>query len=113
MEALAAVSAALLTVYDMLKAVDRSMEIGGIRLLEKRVRSGAWVRDVDEAAGLVVRGKRAWTVHVLDAQPTRWRERVAWPCGGSGWSIEERGATCSSSVRRAWPTCRWWPWCRP
>jgi cyclic pyranopterin phosphate synthase len=47
MEALAAVSAALLTVYDMLKAVDRSMEIGGIRLLEKRGgRSGAWARDV-------------------------------------------------------------------
>jgi len=46
MEALAAVSAALLTVYDMLKAVDRSMEIGGIRLLEKRGgRSGTWVRE--------------------------------------------------------------------
>jgi cyclic pyranopterin phosphate synthase len=36
MEALTAVSAALLTVYDMLKAVDRAMEIGGIRLLSKR-----------------------------------------------------------------------------
>lgn len=35
MEALAAVSAALLTVYDMLKAVDRSMEIGGVRLIHK------------------------------------------------------------------------------
>lgn len=35
MEALAAVSAALLTVYDMLKAVDRGMEIGGIRLTHK------------------------------------------------------------------------------
>jgi cyclic pyranopterin phosphate synthase len=45
MEALTAVSAALLTVYDMLKAVDRGMEIGGIRLVEKRGgRSGAWVR---------------------------------------------------------------------
>jgi cyclic pyranopterin phosphate synthase len=45
MEALAAVSAALLTVYDMLKAVDRSMEIGGIRLLRKEGgRSGTWVR---------------------------------------------------------------------
>lgn len=45
MEALTAVSAALLTVYDMLKAVDRSMEIGGIRLLEKRGgRSGTWRR---------------------------------------------------------------------
>ena len=35
MEALAAVSAALLTVYDMCKAVDSGMEIGGIHLVEK------------------------------------------------------------------------------
>ena len=35
MEALTAVSAAALTVYDMLKAADRSMVIGGIRLVEK------------------------------------------------------------------------------
>jgi len=36
MEALTAVSVAALTVYDMLKAVDRTMQIGDIRLLEKR-----------------------------------------------------------------------------
>lgn len=35
MEALTAVSVALLTIYDMCKAVDRSMEIGEIMLLEK------------------------------------------------------------------------------
>ena len=35
MEALTAVNVALLTVYDMCKAVDKSMEIGEIRLLEK------------------------------------------------------------------------------
>ena len=35
MEALAAVSVGLLTVYDMCKAVDRAMTIGEIRLLEK------------------------------------------------------------------------------
>jgi cyclic pyranopterin phosphate synthase len=35
MEALTAVSVACLTIYDMLKAVDRSMRIEGIRLLEK------------------------------------------------------------------------------
>jgi cyclic pyranopterin phosphate synthase len=29
------VSVALLTIYDMLKAVDRGMEIGGIRLMKK------------------------------------------------------------------------------
>lgn len=35
MEALTAVSAACLTLYDMLKAVDRAMVIGGIELVEK------------------------------------------------------------------------------
>lgn len=35
MEALVGVTTALLTVYDMLKAVDKSMEITGIRLLKK------------------------------------------------------------------------------
>jgi cyclic pyranopterin phosphate synthase len=35
MEALTAVSVACLTIYDMAKAVDRTMEIGGIRLLQK------------------------------------------------------------------------------
>lgn len=36
MEALTAVSVAALTIYDMAKAVDRAMQIEGIRLLEKR-----------------------------------------------------------------------------
>ena len=45
MEALVAVSAAALTVYDMLKAVDRSMTIGAIHLVEKRGgRSGVYRR---------------------------------------------------------------------
>lgn len=35
MEALTAVSVACLTIYDMAKAVDKAMEIGSIRLLEK------------------------------------------------------------------------------
>jgi cyclic pyranopterin monophosphate synthase len=43
MEALSAVSAALLTIYDMCKAVDRGMVIEDIRLLEKQGgRSGHW-----------------------------------------------------------------------
>jgi cyclic pyranopterin phosphate synthase len=36
MEALTAVAAGLLTIYDMCKAVDRAMRIDGVRLLEKR-----------------------------------------------------------------------------
>ncbi len=45
MEALTAVQVALLTVYDMCKAVDRGMTMDGIRLLEKRGgKSGTWKR---------------------------------------------------------------------
>ena len=36
MEALTAVSVAALTIYDMVKAVDKAMVIGQIRLMEKR-----------------------------------------------------------------------------
>ncbi len=44
MEALTAVQIALLTIYDMCKAVDRGMEINGVRLLEKHGgASGSWV----------------------------------------------------------------------
>ena len=43
MEALTAVSVALLTVYDMAKALDKNMTIGGIRLLAKTGgKSGDW-----------------------------------------------------------------------
>ncbi|MBX9740015.1 MAG: cyclic pyranopterin monophosphate synthase MoaC [Beijerinckiaceae bacterium] len=46
MEALTAVSVACLTVYDMLKAVDRFMTIDGIGILEKTGgKSGSWRRD--------------------------------------------------------------------
>jgi cyclic pyranopterin phosphate synthase len=45
MEALTAASVACLTVYDMCKAIDRGMEIGPVRLLEKSGgRSGTWTR---------------------------------------------------------------------
>jgi cyclic pyranopterin monophosphate synthase len=43
MEALTAVSVALLTVYDMAKALEKGMELGGVRLVEKMGgRSGIW-----------------------------------------------------------------------
>lgn len=45
MEALTAVQIGLLTIYDMCKAVDRFMEMGGIHLVEKEGgKSGHWVR---------------------------------------------------------------------
>jgi cyclic pyranopterin phosphate synthase len=46
MDALTAVSAAALTIYDMVKAVDRGMVISGIQLEHKSGgRSGAWERE--------------------------------------------------------------------
>ena len=46
MEALTAVSVACLTIYDMLKAVDREMRIEGVELVEKRGgKSGDWRRE--------------------------------------------------------------------
>jgi cyclic pyranopterin phosphate synthase len=45
MEALVAVSAAGLTLYDMCKAVDRGMTVEAVRLVRKRGgRSGEWIR---------------------------------------------------------------------
>ncbi|MFN8493205.1 MAG: cyclic pyranopterin monophosphate synthase MoaC [Caldilineaceae bacterium] len=46
MEALTAVSVAALTIYDMAKALEKTMVIGDIRLLEKRGgKSGDWQRE--------------------------------------------------------------------
>ncbi len=46
MEALMAVQTGLLTIYDMCKAVDRGMVMGGIKVVEKKGgKSGHWVAD--------------------------------------------------------------------
>ena len=46
MEALTAVQVALLTIYDMCKAVDRGMVMGDIKLLQKGGgKSGSWVAE--------------------------------------------------------------------
>ena len=50
MEALVAVAAAGLTIYDMCKAVDRGMEIGALRLVRKSGgKSGVWERQGEES----------------------------------------------------------------
>jgi cyclic pyranopterin phosphate synthase len=50
MEAMTATSIALLTIYDMAKALDKGMVIEGVRLIEKRGgKSGTW--RLDEARG--------------------------------------------------------------
>lgn len=51
MEALVAVSAAGLTIYDMCKAIDREISIGGVRLVSKSGgKSGRWTRPDEEIA---------------------------------------------------------------
>jgi cyclic pyranopterin phosphate synthase len=49
MEALTAATVAALTIYDMCKAVDRGMVIGGVALLRKEGgKSGRWVREATD-----------------------------------------------------------------
>lgn len=50
MEVMTATSIALLTIYDMVKAIDKGMVIGEIRLIEKRGgKSGDWKAPSEEA----------------------------------------------------------------
>ena len=59
MEALAAVSAGLLTIYDMCKAVDRGMVVREIMLLEKRGgKSGTFVQRVRKQAHPIGRRRK-------------------------------------------------------
>lgn len=59
MEALTAVTVAGLTVYDMCKAIDRGMELGQIRLLEKTGgKSGHYLRNTEAAANLAAERNR-------------------------------------------------------
>ncbi len=49
-EALNTVQVALLTIYDMCKAVDKGMIIGGVKLLSKTGgQSGDWLREIEHA----------------------------------------------------------------
>ena len=51
MEALTAVQVALLTIYDMCKAVDRGMTINGVKLMEKHGgKSGSFVANKDSSS---------------------------------------------------------------
>ena len=59
MEALSAVSIALLTIYDMVKAVDRTMVISNIHLVEKSGgRSGLYKREVKVKPKKAVKKKK-------------------------------------------------------
>jgi len=59
MEALSAVNIALLTIYDMVKAVDRTMVISNIHLVEKSGgRSGLYKREVKAKPKKVIKTKK-------------------------------------------------------
>jgi cyclic pyranopterin phosphate synthase len=52
MEALTAVSVAALTIYDMVKGVERGVEIRSVRLVSKTGgKSGEWARPADGTSG--------------------------------------------------------------
>ena len=87
MEALTAVAVAALTIYDMVKAVDKAMVIGDIRLIEKRGgRSGEY------------QARRVDTSSIADLQPVRDVEHSRRPTSsGCG---REFPAHHASSTRR-------------
>ena len=59
MEALTAASVAALTIYDMVKGVERGVEIRGVRLLEKTGgKSGDWRRPADAGEAAPRAGRR-------------------------------------------------------
>ncbi len=96
MEALTAVSAAALTLYDMLKAIDRGMVIGEIALWEKRGgKSGTWTRRAAATAAgargsAPARGRRA-----APAKPRRGDASAAAPA-----PARRRGARSASAAKR-------------
>ncbi len=78
MEALAAVSVAALTIYDMCKAIDRGMTIEDVCLVRKSGgRSGDWVRPNEPSARAArSRAERARGVRLRAALPRGARGRV-------------------------------------
>jgi molybdenum cofactor synthesis domain-containing protein len=70
MEALAAVSAAVLTLYDMMKAVDESMEITSMKLVKK-------TGGKSDFKPATVRGKKAAVLVVSDSVSAGTREDVS------------------------------------
>ena len=79
MEALTAVAVACLTIYDMVKAVDRGMRIEGIRLVEKRGgRSGHYRAGGVKRGGVAV-GRRGARTRARARRPAAGRTGAARP----------------------------------
>src|SRR2546426_959214 len=108
MEALSAVSVALLTVYDMVKAVDRGMEILSVRLLEKTGGAGRGWASPPQAGS---RGGRpqsritraaAASPPISRPRPTTSRSPKGWTRSWpSGWCGSSRGSTPAPRAARA------------
>ncbi|HEU0237190.1 MAG TPA: cyclic pyranopterin monophosphate synthase MoaC [Candidatus Limnocylindrales bacterium] len=75
MEALTAATVAALTVYDMVKGVERGVEIRTVRLLEKTGgKSGEWRREPDATGPRPARRPGARSAGRIGGRPTRRRE---------------------------------------
>jgi hypothetical protein len=110
MEALTAVSLAALTLYDMLKAIDRGMVIGEIALWEKRGgRSGTWkrgtaVRAAEADAPRVARSVRKPRAKAAPVRATRTaRPPLARPAGKAGGAARRRATKRRTPAARIVP----------
>jgi len=75
MEALTAVTVAALTVYDMVKGVERGVEIRSVRLLEKSGgKSGEWRREAEAPAARPARRPGGRAAGRIGGRPTRRRD---------------------------------------
>jgi cyclic pyranopterin phosphate synthase len=75
MEALTAASVAALTIYDMVKGVERGVEIRSVRLLEKTGgKSGDWRREAEAPAARPARRPGARAAGRIGGRPTRRRD---------------------------------------
>ena len=75
MEALTAVSVAALTIYDMAKALEKTMVISDIRLLEKQGgKSGDWIRS-DAGRWRLAYGSNRYGLFATLRQEAGWKEK--------------------------------------
>ena len=75
MEAMVAVSAAALTIYDMAKAIDRAMEIGAIRLVAEDAAAAAASSSAPASAMSAVSS----LARSLQLSSRRWKLSIACP----------------------------------
>ena len=111
MEALTAVAVAALTIYDMLKAVDKDMVIGEIRLMEKRGgKSGAYRRmSIDDVIAPSrrppqIRMLQSSNPSIVNESPVTNRQSSMDAGGGSMW-ITASTICGKRAISRSFTTC--------